>query len=419
MLRDTVLAQKHELDKILQEHYIERDTKPFSLEHNLIKVIIGPRRAGKSFFVLHTLGRTENFAYTNFDNESLVKIENYDDLVSELNQAYNNPKILFFDEIQNLPRWELFVNRLQRQGYNIVVTGSNTNLLSKELATHLTGRHIPTTILTFSFKEYLRAKNVDLDKLTTQEKEALLFEYMQVGGYPETVLKALNASQYLAVLFDSVIYKDIIKRYNVRKGPDIERLAIYVLSNLASEYSYRSLSEAVGIKSSITTQKYCGFLEEAFLIFSVSRFSNKTKQIGQNRKIFCYDNGMVSAKAFQTSPNYGRLFENCVAVHLKGQEIDKKLEFYYWRNQQGEEVDFVVRKKNQVVNLIQACYSLENEKTRDREIRALLQAGKELRCNKLTVLSLREDKTEEHEWFGIKGAITYMPLGRWLLDDSG
>ncbi|MCL4430661.1 MAG: ATP-binding protein, partial [Chloroflexi bacterium] len=272
MLRDTILAQKTELDKILHERYVERDTKPFSLEHNLIKVIIGPRRAGKSFFVLHTLGRLENFGYANFDNEALVKLENYDDLVSELRQAYGNPKILFFDEIQNLPRWELLVNRLQRQGYNIVVTGSNSNLLSQELATHLTGRHIPTTILTFSFKEYARAKNADLDKLTTQKKEELLLEYMQSGGYPETVTKTINASQYLAVLFDSVIYKDIIKRYNVRKGPDIERLAIYLLSNLASEFSYRSLAEAVGIKSSITTQKYCGFLEEAFLIFSVTRY---------------------------------------------------------------------------------------------------------------------------------------------------
>jgi hypothetical protein len=417
MLRDVVLTQKAELERALSEVYVERDIEPFSLEHNLIKVVMGPRRAGKSFFVVHTLKHSVNFGYANFDNEDLVKLENYDDLISEVAQVFGSPKILFFDEIQNLPRWELFVNRLQREGYNIIVTGSNSRLLSRELATHLTGRHIPTTVLTFSFKEYLKAKNAELDKLTTQENEVLLLDYMRSGGYPETVMKKLDASQYLAVLFDSIIYKDIIKRHNLRKGPDIERLAIYLLSNLASEFSYLSLTSAVGIRSSITLQKYCGFLEEAYLMFTVSRFSYKTKQIGQNRKMYCYDNGMIAAKAFQASPNYGKLFENCVAVHLKRKEIEKKLELYYWRNQQGEEVDFIVRRGTETMELIQACYSLENEKTRDREVRALLKAGKELKCSKLTVLTLREDKEERREWFGIKGTITYKPLGRWLLDD--
>jgi len=131
----------------------------------------------------------------------------------------------FFDEIQNLPRWELFVNRLQRQGYNIVVTGSNSQLLSRELATHLTGRHIPTTVLTFSFKEYLRAKNVDPAKLTTQQREEMLLDYLRSGGYPETVMKKLDAGQYLGVLFESILYKDIIKRHNIRKGPDIEKIS--------------------------------------------------------------------------------------------------------------------------------------------------------------------------------------------------
>lgn len=418
MLKDVVLGQKTELERALSENYVERDVEVFSIEHNLIKVVMGPRRAGKSFFVLHTLKHSGNFGYVNFDNEALVNLENYDDLMAEVKQVFGSPKILFFDEIQNLPRWELFVNRLQREGYNVIVTGSNSKLLSKELATHLTGRHIPTTVLTFSFKEYLRAKNAILDKLTTQQNEALLLDYMQSGGYPETVMKKLDTTQYLTILFDSIIYKDIIKRQNLRKGPDIERLAIYLLSNIASEFSYLSLVNSVGIKSSVTVQKYCGFLEEAYLLFTISRFSYKTKQIGQNRKMYCYDNGMITAKAFQSSPNYGKLLENCVAVHLKRKDIQKKLEVYYWRNQQGEEVDFVVKKGNEVVELIQACYSLENEKTREREVRSLLKAGKELKCSKLTILSLREDREEEREWFGIKGTITYTPVGKWLLDKT-
>ncbi len=225
MLRDVVLSQKAELERTIREAYVERAIEPFSLEHNLIKVVMGPRRAGKSFFVVHTLKDAERFGYANFDNEDLIKLENYDDLISEIAQVFGSPQILFFDEIQNLPRWELFVNRLQREGFNIVVTGSNSKLLSKELATHLTGRHIPTTVLTFSFEEYLRAKKAELDKLTTQEKEAFLLEYMRYGGYPETVMKKLDAIQYLAILFDSIIYKDIIKRHNLRKGVEHRKVS--------------------------------------------------------------------------------------------------------------------------------------------------------------------------------------------------
>ncbi len=417
MLRDTVISQKAELERAQNENYVERDIEPFSVEHDLIKVVMGPRRAGKSFFCIHTLSRIGNFGYVNFDAEALATLENYDDLISAINQVYSNPTILFFDEIQNLPKWELFVNRLQRQGFNIVVTGSNSKLLSRELATHLTGRHIPTIVLTFSFREYIKAINADVDKLTTQQLEETLLGYLQNGGYPETVIKKLDPAKYLSTLFDSILYKDIIKRHNIRKGPDIERIATYILSNIASEFSYLSLAQALDIKSSMTVQKYCSFLEEAYLFFTVSRFSYKTRLIGQNRKMYSYDNGMISAKAFQASPNYGKLVENCVAAHLKRKDLEKKLELYYWRNPQGEEVDFVVKRGIRVVELIQVCYSLENKKTLDREIRALLKAGEELRCDKLTIVSMREDKEEAHEWFGFRGKITYKPLAKWLLGD--
>ncbi|NLE03206.1 MAG: ATP-binding protein [Crenarchaeota archaeon] len=415
MLRDVILNQKNELKRVQNETYIERDIEPFSFEHNLIKIVTGPRRAGKSFFILHTLKKTKNFGYANFDNEALVTLNNYDDLIAEIERVYEKPEILFFDEIQNLPRWELFVNRLQRQGYNIVITGSNSKLLSNELATHLTGRHIPTTVLTFSLKEYLRARNIDLEKLTINQRENMLLDYIQSGGYPETILKKLDTNQYLEILFESILYKDIIKRYHLRKGPDIEKLATYLLSNLASEVSYFSLAKAIGIKSSITIQKYCNFLEEAYLIFTIDRFSYKTKQSKQNKKMYCYDNGLIKAKAFQASPNIGKLFENCIAIHLKRKEIEKQIELYYWRNQQGQEVDFVIKKGTKIHELIQVCYKIENEKTKQREIRALLNAAKELNCNKLTILTLRENKTEQQEWYGNKATITYIPFEKWLL----
>lgn len=419
MLRDVVLSQRAELEKTLKEPYIERDIEPVSLEHDLIKVVMGPRRAGKSFFCIHTLSRKGSYGYVNFDTQALSNLENFDDLIAEVKNVYSDPQVLFFDEIQEAKKWEVLVNRLQRQGYNIVVTGSNSKLLSKELATHLTGRHIPTTVLPFSFQEYLKAKRIDAANLTTQEFEATLLEYLGTGGYPETVMKKLDPVQYLSVLFDSIVYKDIIKRYRVRKGPDIERLAVYILSNVSSEFSYLSLAQAVGLKSSLTVEKYCGFLEEAYLFFTVSRFSYKTKLAGVKRKMYSYDNGMIRAKGLQSSPNYGKLFENCIAAHLKRKDLDRKISLYYWRNQQGEEVDFVIKKGLKIEELIQACFSLENKKTIDREVRALLKAGKELGCTKLTILTMREEKEEIHEWFGLKGAIKYKPIGKWLIEETG
>jgi predicted AAA+ superfamily ATPase len=246
----------------------------------------------------------------------------------------------------------------------------------------------------------------------------VLLEFLQSGGYPETVMKKLDPIQYLAILFDSIIFKDIIKRHKLRKGADIEQLAVFLLSNIGSDLSYLSLAKAVNIKSSLTAQKYCGFLEEAYLLFTISKFSYKTKQAGRSKKIYSYDNGMIAAKAFQSSPNWGKLVENCIAVHLKRKDLEKKLSVYFWRNPQGEEVDFVLKKGNQVTELIQACFSLENQKTRDREIRSLLKAGHELGCSKLTVLSLHEERMEECEWFGIKATINYMPIYKWLLDEN-
>ena len=156
MVKEILLAQKQELDKKLKELYVERTANLKKLESPIIKVIIGPRRAGKSFFALHFLNKKGNFGYVNFDDEKLVEVENYDSILEAMNTVYNNPQFILFDEIQNLPKWELFANRLQRQGYKLIITGSNSNLLSKELATHLTGRHLLTNIFPFSFKEYLK-----------------------------------------------------------------------------------------------------------------------------------------------------------------------------------------------------------------------------------------------------------------------
>ena len=188
MIRDILLTQRRELEHRLQERYVERELDVQHPSHDLIRVVLGPRRAGKSFFAMRLVQSTGHFGYVNFDDERLTELDDYDALITALDALYEQPRHLLLDEVQNLPRWELLVNRLQRQGYRLVVTGSNAHLLSSELATHLTGRHIPIVLFPFTFVEYLRS----LERpLTDQEKAQALRTYIESGGYPEPLMKGI------------------------------------------------------------------------------------------------------------------------------------------------------------------------------------------------------------------------------------
>jgi len=412
MIRDILLTQKRELEERRNEQYIERNIA-LDLSGPLIKVIIGPRRSGKSFFAIKSLFSAGNFGYANFDDETLISLKDYNEIVAELKSIYGNPKIILFDEIQNLPRWELFVNRLQRLGFIIILTGSNANLLAKELATHLTGRHIPTYLFPFSFSEYA---SVSKKELTTAEYKSMLEEYLLHGGYPEPTTKTLNYKEYLSVLFDSIIYKDIVRRYKIRLPHYVDSLASYLISNTATENSFHSLAKATGIKSPNSVRKYAGYLAEAFLVFTIPRFSFKLReQLSSNQKVYCYDNGFIFAKSFSSSPNTGRLYENVIASELKKAELAGHLNVFYWKNQQNEEVDFVVRRGLKIEFLIQSCFDIRDSKTKEREIRALLKAGKEFKCDNLIIINSEKEGSEDFEWFGMKGTVTFIPLWKWLL----
>ncbi len=411
MIKDILLLQKREIENKLKELYLERLVDAKKLKSPLIKVIIGPRRAGKSFFALHFLSKQADFGYANFDDEKLTEVKNYDEIVAAINSIYDNPKIMLFDEIQNLQKWELFVNRLQRQGHNLIITGSNSRLLSRELSTHLTGRHTLINILPFSFKEFLGKK-----ELTTAEIKEELNQFILYGGYPEPLIKNIDYKDYLITLFSSIIYRDVVRRYKIRSALAMEDLASYLLSNIASEYSYNSLCKIAKINSVHTAEKYLNYLEEAFIFFSLKRFSYKVKeQLSSNKKIYSIDNGFIYAKAFKTSPDFGRLYENIVAQKLKKDELDNKIRAYYWKNQQQEEVDFVIYKKTKVEQLIQVCFDINKSKTKKREIRALLKAGNELKCKNLLIITENYEFEENMEWFGIKGRIKFIPLWKWLL----
>ena len=412
-IKEILTLQKREIEKELKKRYIERKQN-LKLNNDLIKVIVGPRRAGKSFFSIHFLNKEGKFGYVNFDDEKLTETKNYDEIITAMSSVYDSPKFVLFDEIQNLPKWELFVNRLQRQGYNLVITGSNSNLLSKELATHLTGRHLLTNIFPFSFKESLKLEDKEL---TTTEIKEKLSQYLFYGGYPEVLLKKIELEEYLSLLFNSILYKDIMKRYKIRNPKQIENLAIYLISNIANEYSYNSLTKIGKIKSSHTTEKYLGYLEESFILFSLNRFSYKIKeQLSSNKKIYCIDNGFIQAKALKLSPDFGKLYENAVAIELKKKELNNNIKIYYWKNQQQEEVDFVIKEGLKIKQLIQVCFNIKDLETKNREIRALIKAGKELKCNNLLIITEDKETEEKTEWFGDKATIKFIPLWKWLLE---
>jgi len=414
MTKDIIILQKRELDQKLKELYVPREAKFKEIKSNLIKVVIGPRRAGKSSFSIHCLSKLSEFGYVNFDDEKLVDVADYNEIINAVDSVYNNPKYLLLDEIQNLAKWELFVNRLQRQGYNLIITGSNSNLLSSELSTHLTGRYSSALIFTFSFKEFVKYGGKELTEVETKER---LNSYLELGGYPEPLVKNLNYKEYLSTLLDSIIYKDIIKRHKIRSAQGIEDLSSYLISNIAKDYSYNTLIQVTKCKSVHTVEKYLKYLEESFVLFKLNRFSFKVKeQINSPKKIYCFDNGFINAKAFKISRDIGRIYENTVAIELKKREMAGGAKVFYWKNREQQEVDFVVKKNAKIGQLIQVCYNLDDLAVQKREIRALILASKELKCGNLLVITNDYEIEKDEEWFGIKRKIKFIPLWKWLLE---
>lgn len=424
MLKATVSKQKQDKERLLSLPYIERTKEKEAqkwLSSDLIKVILGPRRAGKSVFALMLL-KGQSFAYFNFDDESLPGEEkiDLDELMTELKLAYGETKYILFDEIQNLPKWELFVNRLHRAGYNLVLTGSNASLLSKELATHLTGRHIPIEILPFNFSEILKAKQyeVSTDKLLLPEEKAKLLgfmsQYMTNGGYPEVVTKGVDPRGYLDVLFDAVLFKDVVKRHKVRFSEQIDNLGSYLINNISGQYGPKKLANVLGFKSQVTLENYLGYLNEAYLIFSLKRHSTKAgMRLRSPKKTYVVDNGFVTAKAVQHSPNSGKLMENLVFTELVKRGNQPNRELFYYKTRNDREIDFVLKKGYEVVELIQVSYESTNADVEEREIKALVEAGKELNVTKLTVLTWNEKR----EVIKDDMTISFKPLWEWLTQE--
>ena len=356
-LKKIILTQREEIEeKIKNERIILRDIDFSRLKNYLsypnILTILGVRRCGKSVLSLQILRENKNFLYINFDDERLIdfSVRDFDNLLEAYYELYGESDYFILDEPHNISGWELFVNRLRRTK-KIIITGSNSRLLSGELATHLTGRYIDFILFPFSLKEFLKLKGFSFmeNDFYSPKKRAmikrLVEEYIESGGFPE---RYHFGREILVRIYSDIIEKDILKRYKIKNKRTFKEMVRYMISNYGCEISFNKLKNVLGIKDIHTIKNWFSFLESAYLIFILERFSFKLKnQMIAPKKVYCIDMGLVNTVSFKTQEDRGKVIENLVAIELfrRKSYINKDLEIYYWKDYMQNEIDFVIKEK--------------------------------------------------------------------------
>ena len=406
-MKTIILNQRKERDELMSRPYLTRRSNQDTdllLNSSLIKLITGPRRVGKSTQALLML-RDKNFAYLNFDNYSLLEAWNASLVMRMLDDVYPGYEYILLDEVQNLDGWDLWVSELYRLGKNLVITGSNARMLSSEMATVLTGKYLQVEMLPFSLEEFFDWNKLDLHMLKPEDitnSFVLTDDYPRNGGYPEVVASRQLTRSYLDTLFDSIIWKDVAKRHNVRNVTDLNNLAMYLVSNFCNPVSANDLTTELGFSSVNTTKKYMDYLHEPYLFYYLSRYNNKlTLMKKAPRKVYVVDNGFVASKAFSVSDNLGRLLENQVFIELVRRGYDVERTMFYYRSRNDKEVDFVLRKGAHIERLVQVCYDMRNPKTEKREVDSIVECAGELKCDNLVIVTNNDKRTIEKDGYKI------------------
>jgi len=389
-------------------------------------VLIGPRRAGKTYSMFQAMkklmaGGTDKkrILYMNFEDSrvsgaSLEDLNALLDVFFEMYPGNKGQKTWFFlDEIQLVEKWELFVRRLlDAEDAEVFVTGSSSKMMSREIATSLRGRSLTYRIFPFSFREFLAANKMAYGRYLSSADRAKLIsslrEYMDYGGYPEAVIYTQEREMILRELVDVTVYRDVIERHRV-KNSKVLRLFFTALfsSKLFSIHGFFNFLKSQGIKiSKNTLYSYFEYFRDSLVMYPLRKFANSYKGLeGSMPKVYFVDNGLLHSQGIRDN---GRLMENLVFVELL-KRWDEGLSYYL--SLDGKEVDFVVKEGRKIKQLVQVCYDIEDYVTKDREIKGLLKASEELKCNDLLLI------TWEHEGEEAVGGkkISYMPLWKWLL----
>lgn len=409
--------QKEDLENLPFDAYVRRERQSLlHLDSPLAQVVIGVRRCGKTTLCHQALRAAGvRYAYVNFDDELLARVrsDQLNDVLQAAYVVYGEFTHVFLDELQNIAGWELFVNRLLRKGLRVLVTGSNANLLSQEFGTHLTGRYEEVELQPFTFCEFLdfrKTRNAGLSTRSRAQREVEYRLFSREGGLPETCA-LVHPSSYLKTLYNAILFKDVVRRWNVRYPTVLTDVASVLLTNFCREVNYTDIAKALNVSSVHTIQNYVDYLEKAYLIAKLGKYSTKPIRRQQVQKVYATDLGFVSffTGSDSSAEELGWRLENLVFLKLRAGRQVANYELYYWKN--GHEVDFVLVSRKRVVKLIQVAYSLGGAKAKARETEALLEASERFGCNDLEIVTFSEKSVIAERGKTIKVS----PVTEWLV----
>lgn len=419
-LERVLLDQKEELEALRNKSFCHRlEESQIDLNSNLAQVVIGVRRSGKSTLCFNALEKSKvRYAYVNLDDENLygLTVKDMNDILQVLYSIYGNFTHLFLDEIQNIKGWHLFVNRMLRKGTHVLLTGSNSKLLSGELASHLTGRHHTIELLPFSFRDWCNYNGIATAPLTTKNMGILMGafdKYLRQGGFPELLIER-NHTSYIDSLFHNIITQDIQKRFNVKYIDSLERLAGHLLNISPTIIVKDKLQEQFGFKSHHTLGNYLSYLAQTYLICKVSKYSTKSRERSVAEKAYAIDVAFMNKRENALAgENLGWRLETIVYLELRRRIRTEEEDIYYFDNG-NTEADFIVCNGNKATGVYQVSYNIENPKTRRREVNGAITAAKTTKCNDVYILTDHQSETIVQNGIKIKA----MPVWEWIVREG-
>lgn len=410
LLRQVLYEQR----ELYQDLGIERNVDVNWTASSGIMVISGVRRCGKSVLMQQIRAKEpEQDYFLSFDDDRLIHftVEDFQLLYDVFMEDFGVQHTFYLDEPQLITGWERFAERLYKHGNKVYVTGSNAFMLSRELGTLLTGRHLTQELYPMSISEYMSMKGISMnpkDFYTTEGRAKLTnlqSGFLKEGGFPQYL--STGDPRYLRELYNDIIFRDIVVRHKLPSEKPIKEVAYFLASNFTHKFTYQSIAKATKIKSADTINAYIGYLEECYLVGVLTKYDYKIgEQIKSPRKAYFIDNGLVSQVGFSFSENLGKKLENAVYVELKRREA----EAYYFHD--GNECDFIIRNNGNIVQTLQVAVSLKNPETRKREEEGLLAAMKTFGLREGTIITLDES---EEKILPDGLTIHVMPFYRWCL----
>lgn len=398
----------------------ERELDVNESEHFIVAVV-GPRRGGKTYFLYDLLRRrglsNREFVFLNF--EEPVELGSLDEALAVHQEVYGvEPRYIFLDEVQALKGWEKQVYALfERKRYRIFVTGSSSKLLSREVATQLRGRALPYYVYPFSLREVVRIQGLELKRFYSGYEEArirsLALSCLKKGFFPDVVLGHVEPFRFYREYVDLVAYRDIVERYRVRNLHALELFLRSCISSNASLFSVHKVFNTLKSQGARVSKKllysFQRMVEDAVFGFFLRKYSRSARAAALSLpKFYLVDNGVY---AFHEGEHLGKLLENAVLMELAKSGHTPNVGVFYWRDERGHEVDFVVAEKGAVKELIQVSYATGADEVDRRELEALTHCSSTLACEHLTLVTWSFEGKLEAE----SKPVTAVPFWKWSL----